>query len=295
MTARVDGIRAGARVEILRPQRWIQGWEQQQKGEAASSQNHETPRDARIMAKKRPGRRTLRMEKRMRCKRLVCALGIAMLVSAAGGARAQSADKPAPKLPAVIPVFPLEVAMLFPGVSRPLYIFEPRYRAMVADALKGDRIIGMTTLKPGYEADYAGRPPIYEIGCAGVITDVEELSGGRFNIVLRGLVKFRVTGEDNSRPYRLARVDVVPEVLDERRTGGASQAARAAGGSRDERWRLKGAAGDVRPRAGQHDRAIFAAGPCRTTGAARAENRAPPLPGSDRSDRIESGFATVVT
>ena len=48
--------------------------------------------------------------------------------------------------------------MLFPGVSRPLHIFEPRYRAMVADALKGDRIIGMTTLKPGYEATIkAGR------------------------------------------------------------------------------------------------------------------------------------------
>ena len=105
--------------------------------------------------------------------------------------------------------------MLFPGVSRPLYIFEPRYRAMVADALKGDRIIGMTTLRPGYEANYAGRPPIYEIGCAGVITDVEELSGGRYNIVLRGLVKFRVTGEDDSRPYRLARVEAVHEALDE--------------------------------------------------------------------------------
>ena len=70
--------------------------------------------------------------------------------------------------------------MLFPGVSRPLHIFEPRYRAMVADALKGDRIIGMVTLKPGYEANYAGRPAVYEIGCAGVITDVEELPGGRF-------------------------------------------------------------------------------------------------------------------
>jgi Lon protease-like protein len=96
-----------------------------------------------------------------------------------------------------------------------LYIFEPRYRAMVADALKGDRIIGMTMLKPGYEANYQGRPPIYPIGCAGVITDVEELSGGRFQIVLRGLVKFRVTGEDESRPYRLARVDAMPEVLDD--------------------------------------------------------------------------------
>jgi uncharacterized protein len=149
--------------------------------------------------------------------RTACALVIAGLFCAGDFVRAQSAplDKApgAEKLPSVIPIFPLEMTMLFPGVSRPLHIFEARYRAMVADALKGDRIIGMTTLKPGYEADYAGRPPVYEIGCAGVITDVEELPGGRFNIVLRGLVKFRVTGEDESRSYRLARVDAMPEVL----------------------------------------------------------------------------------
>ena len=111
----------------------------------------------------------------------------------------------------MIPIFPLEDAMLFPNATRPLHIFEPRYRAMVADALKGDRIIGMVTLKPGYEADYEGRPPIYAIGCAGVITDVEALPDGRFNIVLRGLVKFRVTGEDQSRSYRIARVSAMPE------------------------------------------------------------------------------------
>jgi Lon protease-like protein len=145
----------------------------------------------------------------MECKRIACALAIASLLWADGLVHAQS------ELPPVIPIFPLEVAMLFPGVSRPLHIFEPRYRAMVADALKGDRIIGMTTLKPGFEADYAGRPPIYEIGCAGVITDVEELPGGRFNIVLRGLVKFRVISEDESRPYRLAQINAMPEVLDD--------------------------------------------------------------------------------
>ena len=155
----------------------------------------------------------------MQAKTLVCAIAAASLLCAGGIVRAQSAPAAkAPrtdKLPAVIPIFPLEVTMLFPGVSRPLYIFEPRYRAMVADALKGDRIIGMTTLKPGYETNYAGRPPIYEIGCAGVITDFQELPDGRFNIVLDGLVKFRVTGEDSSRPYRLARVEAMPEVLDD--------------------------------------------------------------------------------
>jgi Lon protease-like protein len=155
----------------------------------------------------------------MQLKKLACAITIAGLLSTGDVVRAQSAlqDKArsADTLPPVIPIFPLEVTMLFPGVSRPLYIFEPRYRAMIADALKGDGIIGMTMLKPGYEATYQGRPPIYAIGCAGVIADVEELSGGRFNIVLRGLVKFQVTGEDDSRPYRLARVDAIPEVSDE--------------------------------------------------------------------------------
>jgi Lon protease-like protein len=154
----------------------------------------------------------------MQYKKLASALWIAAVLSVGGGVSAQFSqpDKPRDddKLPSVIPIFPLEATMLFPGVSRPLYIFEPRYRAMVADALKGDRIIGMTTLKPGFEANYEGRPPIYEIGCAGVITDVQELPGGRFNIVLRGLVKFRVTGEDDSRTYRLAHADAMPEELD---------------------------------------------------------------------------------
>ena len=147
----------------------------------------------------------------MQMSRFACAIGIAGLLAIPQPMRAQSAEA----IPSVIPIFPLEVTMLFPGVSRPLHIFEPRYRAMVADALKGDRIIGMATLKPGYEADYQGRPPVYEIGCAGVISEVEELPGGRFNIVLRGIVKFRITGEDNSRAYRLAHVDAMPEMLDD--------------------------------------------------------------------------------
>jgi Lon protease-like protein len=159
----------------------------------------------------------------MQFSRLACVIGAASLLSVHGISRAQSAPPGKPPtvetLPQTIPIFPLEVTMLFPGVSRPLHIFEPRYRAMVADALKGDRIIGMATLKPGYEANYQGRPPVYDVGCAGLITDVEELPGGRFNIVLHGIAKFRMTGEDESRAYRLARVDAMPEVLgDEERT-----------------------------------------------------------------------------
>jgi Lon protease-like protein len=120
-------------------------------------------------------------------------------------------------LPETIPIFPLPSATLFPNASHPFRIFEPRYRLMVVDAMKGDRIIGMATLRPGFEADYEGRPPIELIGCAGVITAYERLPSGEFNIVLGGLVKFRVLGEENdSQIYRLARVEPLEEVLSDR-------------------------------------------------------------------------------
>jgi Lon protease-like protein len=100
-------------------------------------------------------------------------------------------------------------------VFLPLHIFEPRYRAMVSDALAGDRIIGMILLKPGYEVDYEGRPPVYAVGCAGVITHADPQPDGRYNIVLRGLEKYRIVGEDEGKPYRLARIDVLTEVTPE--------------------------------------------------------------------------------
>ena len=112
----------------------------------------------------------------------------------------------------LLPLFPLPNVVLFPNVFLPLHIFEPRYREMVNEALQGDRIIGMVLLQPGFEADYEGRPRVYPIGCAGVITHSEPLPDGRFNIVLRGLEKFRMIGEDTSRPYRLAHIEAVPEV-----------------------------------------------------------------------------------
>jgi len=114
-------------------------------------------------------------------------------------------------LPPTIPLFPLPNVVLFPNVFLPLHIFEPRYRQMVDDALRGDRIIGMVLLRPGWEPVYQERPPVYPVGCAGVITHSERLSDGRFNIVLRGMEKFRVTAEDDAQPYRVAYVDSVRE------------------------------------------------------------------------------------
>jgi uncharacterized protein len=116
-------------------------------------------------------------------------------------------------LPRTIPIFPLPNVVLFPNVVLPLHIFEPRYREMITDALGGDRIIGMVLLRPGWERDYEGRPPVYPIGCAGVITHAERMTDGRYNIALRGMEKFRIAGEDHSRSYRLATVETLTEEL----------------------------------------------------------------------------------
>jgi Lon protease-like protein len=117
-----------------------------------------------------------------------------------------------------IPIFPLPSVVLFPNVFLPLHIFEARYRQMVADALAADRTIGMTLLKPGYEEDYEGRPPVYPVGCSGVITHVERLPDGRFNIVLRGVEKFRILGEVDpgiAQLYRRALVDPLADEVSE--------------------------------------------------------------------------------
>ncbi|HYU79351.1 MAG TPA: LON peptidase substrate-binding domain-containing protein [Vicinamibacterales bacterium] len=119
-------------------------------------------------------------------------------------------------LPSPIPLFPLPNVVLFPNVFLPLHIFEPRYRQMVHRALAADRMIGMVLLKPGFEGDYEGTPPIYDVGCAGSITHVERLPDGRFNIVLRGVEKFRVQREEartDAVLYREAYVETLAERL----------------------------------------------------------------------------------
>ena len=107
----------------------------------------------------------------------------------------------------LLPIFPLPNTVLFPNVFLPLHIFEPRYRDMVRDAIAGDRMIGMVLLRPGWQRDYEGRPAVYPIGCSGVMTHVEQLPDGRYNIVLRGLERFRIVDEDHSRSYRRAQVE----------------------------------------------------------------------------------------
>jgi uncharacterized protein len=102
--------------------------------------------------------------------------------------------------------------VLFPHVALPLHIFEPRYRQMLTAALEGDRVIGMTLLRPGWEGDYYGRPAVYDVGCAGSIERHETLPDGRSNILLRGLTRFRIREEHAGQPFRMAAV----EALDDR-------------------------------------------------------------------------------
>jgi Lon protease-like protein len=119
-------------------------------------------------------------------------------------------------LPSEIPLFPLPNVALFPAALLPLHIFEPRYRAMVADALEGERLIGMVMLRPGWERQYDGTPPVYPVGCAGFITHADRLTDGRYNIILQGLEKFRIVGERSARAggdrYRVATVERITEV-----------------------------------------------------------------------------------
>jgi uncharacterized protein len=91
-----------------------------------------------------------------------------------------------------ISIFPIAGAILFPGMQLPLHIFEPRYRALVSDALARDRMIGIIQPK---SADKSGKQVLFDIGCLGRIGEVEALDDGRYNIVLEGIQRFRIVNE----------------------------------------------------------------------------------------------------
>lgn len=111
----------------------------------------------------------------------------------------------------VLPLFPLPNLVFFPQTRLPLHIFEPRYRQMVADAVATDHRFGIVLLRPGWEKDYFGTPPIYHCGTLSQIEQAVPLDDGRFNILVRGEVRFRIVGEIGNDPYRMARVIVQPE------------------------------------------------------------------------------------
>ena len=115
-------------------------------------------------------------------------------------------------LPLAIPLFPLDGALLLPHTALPLNIFEPRYIAMVDDAMATERIIGMVQTRAGGDPE---RPMLLQVGCAGKITSFSETSDGRYLITLTGLSRFVLGAElAATTPYRQARVDFMPYEAD---------------------------------------------------------------------------------
>jgi len=119
-------------------------------------------------------------------------------------------------------VFPLPSVVLFPGSAAPLHIFEPRYRAMVKDALDTDSVFALAQLQEGWETDYLGKPALMPMLCAGIITQPEQLPEGRYNLMLAGLTRARVIREleTTQAGYR----EVEAEVLEDPRFEGPEEA-----------------------------------------------------------------------
>jgi uncharacterized protein len=109
---------------------------------------------------------------------------------------------------AELSIFPLPHATLFPGAVLPLHVFEPRYREMVRNALAGRGLIAVARLKPGFESDYEGRPPVFEVCGVGVIETCSERNDGRFDLTLRGLSRVRIVEElPPARAFRQVRAE----------------------------------------------------------------------------------------
>ena len=116
----------------------------------------------------------------------------------------------------VLPIFPLPGLTFFPHTLLPLHIFEARYRAMVSDCLARDRRLAVVGLRPGYEAAYDGKPPVYPVAGAGEIIQWERLATGRFNILLRGDCRIRVEAElPTDTLYRVVSARVLEDEIPE--------------------------------------------------------------------------------
>ena len=113
----------------------------------------------------------------------------------------------------MVPLFPLPNVVLFPRAILPLHIFEERYKVMTADALEGDRQIAMALLRPGWEKNYYGQAEIEPVVCIGTILSHERLPDGKYNFLLQGQTRARISREIKRQPggYRVAEVVPIEE------------------------------------------------------------------------------------
>lgn len=109
-------------------------------------------------------------------------------------------------------LFPLPGPSLYPQVVQPLHVFEERYRELMRDALDSDGLIAMAVLRPGWETDYASRPPLEPVACLGKIVAHHRLDDGRYNLLLAGVARVKILEElDPPLAFRRARVEVLGE------------------------------------------------------------------------------------
>jgi ATP-dependent Lon protease len=109
-------------------------------------------------------------------------------------------------------LFPLPNMVLFPHVLQPLHIFEPRYRALLEEALAGDRLIAMAVLDSGWEDDYDGRPPLKPTACLGRIVTHQQTDDGKYNLLLAGLKRLEIVRElPPTKLFREAQVAVLED------------------------------------------------------------------------------------
>ena len=114
-----------------------------------------------------------------------------------------------PKHP--VPVFPLPGVVLFPGVHLPLHVFELRYRALVREAIAGERLIALALLLPGWERDYQGSPEFHPLGCLARIDEVAWLPDDCYHLRLLGLSRARLGRPVREFPYRAVRPEPLPQ------------------------------------------------------------------------------------
>lgn len=138
------------------------------------------------------------------------------------GTAAQALGDPVRVTTTRLSIFPLAGALLFPRMHLPLHIFEPRYRAMISDAMARDRRIGMVQPRPGLPTSAANRPErpaLFDIGCVGKIAEFEASEDGRYNLILEGLSLFRIVRElDVATAFRQVEAELIagpanPETL----------------------------------------------------------------------------------
>ena len=113
-----------------------------------------------------------------------------------------------------IPIFPLPNVVLLPHTVLPLHIFEPRYKTMFTSVLESSIAqVGVAQLKPGWEGDYYGEPPVYKVIGIGKVKWCEKFEDGRYDLVLEGLSRAKILTEKITDGFRVAEVETMEEYL----------------------------------------------------------------------------------